>query len=266
MKPQHYIFASLLLGTCVLSASALAQSTTSRPGLPGELQFSAANYQFSTDIDSWKGVAMNVTQPGYRGGVWTGEATMLHRLDILSFAYGAGYTQPLGFWILRAAARTSSGGFYNPKLRMDLQLGRKFGPGQQLVGWLNATRRAGRDGHVDSGIGAELQWYATTEWITQIGGRVQHSNPGQAWGHELSAAITYVGGPNRQLTLRGSLAHEAYTVQSPLVTYTDFRSSSISLSWRETFGGGTGTELTFEHYRNPYFTRTGVRAGFFVRI
>jgi len=240
----------------------IAQTSTPR----GEILVSGDNHRFTSGIDSWRGVTIATLLHGWKGGYWNGEINMMNRFNEASFAYGVGYTQPVNRWIFSTNVRTSTAGFYNPKFRLDVQVGRKLREDQRLVVLVSGFRRIGRDGHDDIGFGTEFQYYASRRWIVQSGGRLQLSNPGQSWGYDFYAAATFGTPGKRQISARIAYALEAYSVLYPLVIFTDFESQSASLFWKEWISPEAGAIVSLDYYGNPYYNRKGFKIGFFFAI
>jgi YaiO family outer membrane protein len=232
----------------------------------GEFLVSADNHRFTSGIDSWKGVNLGLILYGKKGSYWNGELNILDRFGEPSFAYSAGYTKPIKRWIFRTGFRTSSDGFYNPLWRIDIQVGHKFRQDQRLVAFVSGYQREGRDGHKDTSLGSEIQFYATGEWVFQSGAQFLHSNPGDSWGYEFYAASTLGIAGRRQVTARVAFGQEAYSVLDPLIVFTEFKSRNASIQWREWISRDIGTVVDINYYENPFYSRLGFKAGLVVSI
>jgi YaiO family outer membrane protein len=259
-----------MLRSAVILAALLAVSTESllaqAPLIRDQIEVGALAYQYDQGIAPWRGLSASTQFARRPDRVWRGQAVIEERFGEPSFLYEVGHTANFGRLILRGAASTSSGGFYNPRYRVDAQVGAKLFKSQRVVVLAGGFHRSVRDGHFDSaGIG-ELQWYATGFLVLQAGVRYQLSNPGNASSLYYDGAITLGRFGKTTVTLHGGYGGEAYQIIDPLVIYTDFESASAQVSWRQWVRRGAGFELSASYYENPYYQRSGARVTFFFPI
>jgi YaiO family outer membrane protein len=253
------ILAALL---AISSESLLAQA----PLIRDQIEVGALAYQYDQGIAPWRGLTASTQFARRPGRVWRGQAVIEERFGEPSFLYEVGHTASVGRMILRGAASTSSGGFYNPRYRVDAQVGAKLFKSRRLVFLLGGFHRSVRDGHFDSAAIGEMQWYASGLFVFQTGVRYQLSNPGSATSLYYDGALTVGRSGRSTVTLHAGYGGEAYQIIDPLVIYTDFKSASAQVSWRQWVRRGAGFELSASYYENPYYQRSGARVTFFFPI
>ena len=168
-------------------------------------------------------------------------------------------------WLVGAGASASSGGFFLPRFRADVMVGRKWLPRRQLVTSMSGRFIEAKDGHRDQAIGVDLAWYAPT-FVMQVGTLVNFSQPGGVASPYHRATITLGPPDGESLILFGALGREAYQLiaaDSPIV---NFPSGSFGGVWRRWTRSGWGTSLGIERYENTTYDRMGVSLGLMRRL
>ncbi|NNE71373.1 MAG: YaiO family outer membrane beta-barrel protein [Rhodothermales bacterium] len=259
---QRLLLVLLFLALPVLDAAArqsLRPSETARD----QVEFGALNYSYDAGISPWKGAVVRTQFVRGPKMVWLGEAVAEHRFGEPSFAYKLQHSADFGAWITRVAGRTSNGGFYNPRYRVDLTLGRKLPPSRRFILMVGGFYREVRDGHQDMAGIVEAQLYATNWLILQGSTRYQISNPGNAASMYYDAAITVGKHQKATVVLHAATGTEAYQIIDPLVIYTNFDSRMARVVYRQWLARSTGFSLSGSWYENPYYQRVGVELSFF---
>jgi YaiO family outer membrane protein len=234
-----------------------------QPVLQDEIEIGGMYLNYGSGISDWRSLVVRTQFVRGPRMVWSGEAVAEERFGEPSFAYKIQHQADFGAWITRVSGRTSNGGFYNPRYRFDAMVGRKILPQRQLILTVGGFHREVRDGHRDTGVNAESQWYLRSWLIAQAGLRFQVSNPGQAVSRYQDFAMT-IGRYGRALVvLAGGFGTEAYQIIDPLVIYTDFSSYGVRMTYRQWLTRGTGFSLTGSFYSNPFYQRKGVELSFF---
>lgn len=230
------------------------------------LEVGLSSHTYDAGISPWRGVSIGSTFSTGSRSQWRLDAVVEERFAEPSFAYRVQYATDRGAWFVRTAAHTSTGGFYNARYRADAQFGAKLLADRSLLFIGGAFHRAGRDGHRDTGITGEIQYYVNGSWIVQGGIRLLNSTPGSIRSAYYDAAVTWGRQGTRYLTMNVFGGREAYEVIDPLTIYVDFASRGARLSWREWTGRSAGFTAAASWYDNPYYRRIGFEAGFFVRL
>lgn len=251
-------YLTFLLLTCVLAVPGRSQSVQR-----DQIEFGGVSYGYNAGIAPWRGAVVRTQFVRGPRMVWTGEAVAEHRFGEPSFAYKIQNAADLGTWITRVAVRTSNGGFYNPRLRADVSLGKKLFPGRKVIFMVGGTYRDGRDGHQDAAVIAETQWYLKSWLIAQASVRFQQSNPGNARSRYQDVALTLGKQGKATVVLHAAAGTEAYQIVDPLVIYTDFHSQLARVAYRQWFTRDSGLTVSASHYSNPYYQRIGVELSLF---
>ena len=195
--------------------------------------------------------------------VWLGEAVAEQRFAEPSFAYKIQHSADFGRWITRVAGRTSNGGFYNPKFRVDAIVGRKLPPSKKVILTAGGFYREIRDGHKDAAAIVEAQVYFTPWLIAQGSVRYQLSNPGNATSRYQDFAVSVGRQGKAVVVLNGAFGSEAYQIIDPLVIYTGFKSYMGRVVYRQWITRTGGLAVSGTYYSNPYYTRTGIELTLF---
>ncbi len=215
-------------------------------------------------LSDWYGVYLGGLLLGKDDSVWRGEATFQRRFGQHSFLYSASHSRMFGRrWISHTSLSSSSNGFYNPRLRLDVQAARKWLAKEQLITLVGLSYIDARDVHRDYSALLEAHYYLSPQWVAQGGVRWTLSTPGSAHSRYYSASLTH-GRPGRFfIVMRGGWGNEAYVVTEPLTIFTDYLSHEVSLSWRQWIRGGWGVNLSATHYGNTFYQRRGIQFGLF---
>lgn len=276
-NPASYRFALLAgwLAVSVLGPVSGLRAQDLRPLPRNVVEFGTQLHRYSDGIDPWNGIYVRTQIASGARNLWVGEVVAEDRFGEQAFSYGAGYVLDAPTWFGRAGLRTSTSGIFNPEWRADLRLGTKLLPARNLLVMGSAFRQKVRDGHTDTGLTAEAQYYGGG-WILQGAVRWTHSNPGDVWARYHDAALTVGRYGNRTVTLHGAFGHESYQVigsslnpigqPALLDVLVDFDSWMAQLTWREWLGRKVGVTVSGIYYENDFYTRTGVEAGVFIHF
>jgi YaiO family outer membrane protein len=230
---------------------------------PRFLEVGLDAHALNAGFSDWQGLYVQGVLHETPRALWRAEAVFLHRFDDQGFLYKAEHTRHLSpAWFGGAALTTSSGGFFNPRLRADARLARKWLARRQWVTALHLTFVDAKDVHRDYAATVEMQYYGRT-WVAQGGVRWNLSTPGAAWSRSYTAALTHGHAGRSYLTLSFGFGREAYQRIAPLTLYTAFASRDLTLTWRRWLGPAFGFNVRGSFYTNPYYHRAGVQVGFF---
>jgi YaiO family outer membrane protein len=217
--------------------------------------------------DGWRGLYLTGVRQVGAYEVWRVEAAFQQRFGDQGFLYKAVTTRGLSErWFGRAGIGLSSGGFFNPRLSLDLQAARRWLPDHRLVTLASLSLFDAKDVHRDYALTLEAQYYAAPSWVLQGSVRWNVSTPGSALAGYYFLALTH-GYPERYyVAFRVGFGRESYVLVDPLTFFADYRSADLMLSWRRWTGKDWGFSAMLTGYANPFYRRAGVQVGFFKKL
>ncbi|MHB1512982.1 MAG: YaiO family outer membrane beta-barrel protein [Acidiferrobacter sp.] len=180
-------------------------------------------------------------------------------------SYGVlGVTQtfaPRWYGYLSLAGSTNSD--VVPKDRVDASLSYKALPDKRLVGTVGYTGIRFRDGHDDRSGWVNLTAYLPAHWVATAGHNWTTSDPGAVQAQRSFAAVGYDSSGRTEVTLRYGWGTEAYLPIGANVALVDFRSHTLSVTWRQWLGADWGTDLFAARFASPYYRQIGGSIGVF---
>lgn len=254
----------LALGASGSGASVALAQDASRPSLDRRVDLYVDQHQVSGGFGDWKGVGVRLSIPAGTRDTWYAEA-------LQRSAFGdAGTYISLGNqhvwserWYSYIAVAGGSGDFVLPDLRVDASLSHKWGARQALVTTLGTTLIDAKLGYRDAGAFGALTAYLSPVAVAEVGVRATRSTPGDVDAARGNGALTLGRQGKAVVVLRGSSGREGYQLLGTNAAVRRFTSHEGAVSWRQWLGSGGGLFLQGEHYRNPYYRRTGVTIGVF---
>lgn len=255
------------LALCLLVAGgapgALAQGSAPLRG--GMVEATGFYHQLTDDFGDWRGGRLRAVLPA-------GRRTVVYLEGVGQRAFGddgaygtAALQQALGDdWITFVSAGAGSGEFFFPELRLDAMLTRKLLASRRLLVSAGGTYVRSKDVYRDRTAVASLTGYLGPAAVLEVSGRFNWSTPGDVTSRRGAVALTLGRLGQRYVVLRGGAGTESYQLTGPGAVERSFTSTEASLTWREWLGRHAGFVLGGEWYDNPFYTRTGVQAGFFV--
>lgn len=169
-------------------------------------------------------------------------------------------------WYAAIGVAAGEHAFFLPRLRLDAVLHRKLGADRRLVLLGGPGYARWPDGHVDHMWTVGALYYLPSSWVAQAGVRFNESDPGSVHTRQYLGAVTYGAGGRDEVTLRGAVGHEGYQPIAPGLSLVDFPNREAALLWRHRLGARNGVSLSLDHYRNPFYERTGAFVGWFVTL
>ncbi|WP_343727068.1 YaiO family outer membrane beta-barrel protein [Burkholderia seminalis] len=252
---------------------------TNRPALPDaivthvqapqeshtELSLGYSSAHLTHGYGDWYGVHLRgVYQDG--GRTVLGELAQLHRFGENTQLGALTYVQDLGpDWFGGIGFAGTTSGTILPSARVDLSINRKLLSDRSLVVSLGAGYAWNRSGHRDQLYHAGVIWYALPKWIFEAGMNYTVDSPGSVKAPAYYGAVTYGEVGKSVIVLRGGFGREAYQVTGSGSQIADFRSHEIDAKWRYWFTRKWGTQLEFNYYHNPYYSRIGGELSVFYR-
>lgn len=257
----------LLAFALLVPAPALAQAPDGgRSPFAGATMELAGRYEHLTDqFAPTRTAGLTLVVPQSPTVWWRGEVIAGEHLGQGDVLVSLAHTRDLSERVYASAALSGSPGdaLALPAARLDAMVYGRFGAKKQLVMGVGGFAHRAHDEHRDVGVTAEMQWYARDGLVVQAGGRLMHSNPGDAPGRHVYASVMLGREGRRFVAVRAGVSHEAYQVLHPLNTYVNFPSREASLTWREWTGHRSGLLAAVSVYQSPYFTRTSATVGVF---
>lgn len=230
-----------------------------------ELSLAYSMAHLTNGYGDWYGVHLRgLYQAG--GRTIIGELAQLHRFNESTQLGAITYIQDMGpDWFGGIGFSGTTSGTILPSARVDLSLNRKLLSNRSLVLSAGAGYAWNRNGHRDQLYHLGAIWYAVPKWIFEAGWNYTVDSPGSVKAPAYYGAITYGEVGKSLIVLRGSFGREAYQATGNNAQITDFRSHEVSLKWRYWVTRKWGTQVEFDYYHNPYYSRIGGEVGMFYR-
>jgi YaiO family outer membrane protein len=230
-----------------------------------ELSLGYSSAHLTHGYGDWYGVHLRGTYQG-DGRTVLGELAQLHRFGENTQLGALTYVQDLGpDWFGSAGFAGTTSGTILPSARVDLSINRKLLSDRSLIVSLGAGYAWNRSGHRDQLYHAGVIWYALPKWIFEAGANYTVDSPGSVKAPAYYGAVTYGDVGKSVVVLRGGFGREAYQVTGSGSQIADFRSHELSAKWRYWFTRKWGTQVEFDYYHNPYYSRFGGELSVFYR-
>lgn len=257
---------SVALGiVLVVSAARVAGAQEAAdPNLNRRVELFADRHRVSGGYGDWEGIGARLSVPAGTRDTWFAE-TLYRRAfgDAGTYLSLANQHVWADRWYSYIGIAGGSGDFVLPDLRVDASLSYKWGARQALVSTVGTTVIDAKLGYRDVGAVGALTAYLSPLVVAEGGVRVTRSTPGDVDAVRGNGAITLGRQGTSVVVLRGSSGGEGYQLLGTNAAVRRFASHEGAVSWRQWLGRSGGTFLQGEHYRNPYYRRTGVTIGVF---
>jgi YaiO family outer membrane protein len=257
-----------------LASDSAAPASPQRPGTdtppqPGPKQLS--NYveagvdylHLTNDFGYWAGGYSRIVITKGKN-IWNAEINGQHEFGDAGVYLAAGDTYNFNSdWYGSLTAGSSVGGFFLPRFRGDGFINRKWMARKQLITTFGFGYYAAKDPHRDHSFFVGSTYYFEKPWIVEEGIRFNVSNPGSVASPAGFVAVTEGRNLRHYLTVRAGFGKEAYQLIGPTVSLTDFRSQTVTVTWRQWLGESWGVNLVGDYYHSPFYQRGGTSFGFF---
>jgi YaiO family outer membrane protein len=257
-----------------LASDSPAQASPQQPGVdvlpqPGPKQLSnfvegGGQYLTLTNgFGYWAGgYARGVITSGKN--IWDAEVNGQREFGDAGVYLGAGDTYNFNpDWFGSLTAGSSVGGFFWPRFRADGFINKKWLARKQLITTFGFGYYAAKDVHRDHSFFVGSTYYFTSPWIVEEGIRFNVSNPGSVFSPAAFVAVTQGRNLRHYVTVRAGFGSEAYQLIGPTVSLTDFKSQTLTITWRQWVGENWGLNLVGDYYHSPFYQRGGTSFGFF---
>lgn len=268
------IAASTNLASASFASDSPAQGSLQQPGTdvtpqPGPKQLSnfveaGGDYLALTNgFGYWAGgYARGVVTSGKN--IWNAEVNGQHEFGDAGIYLAAGDTYNFNHdWYGSLTAGSSVGGFFWPRFRTDAFINKKWMARKQLITTFGFGYYAAKDVHRDHSFFVGSTYYFTKPWIVEEGIRFNVSNPGSVFSPAGFVAVTQGRNLRHYITVRAGFGKEAYQLIGPTVSLTDFKSQTVTVTWRQWVGESWGLNLVGDYYHSPFYHRGGTSFGFF---
>jgi YaiO family outer membrane protein len=261
-------FAQTLTMVCAallaVSPALGAQAAPPRSRYDGRAEVVADRHQVSGGFGNWTGWAARLAIPAGPKDTWYAEALARRAFrdagNYLSLALQHEWSSRLYSFV---AIGGGSGDFVLPDFRVDATLSAKWGARQAVVTTIGTTLIDAKLGYRDAGGVATVTLYVAPTAIAEAGVRITRSTPGNVDAARGTGALTLGRQGQSVFVLRGSSGREGFQLLGNNAAVRRFTSHEGGASWRQWMGEWGGALLQGEHYRNPYYRRTGVGLGVF---
>lgn len=166
-------------------------------------------------------------------------------------------------WFTNVSAGTSTRGDFLPQYRIDADINRKWLEKRNLITTFGMGYYNSRTPNEDVSLTLGATYYFDEPWIAQGGVRLNVSAPGGVFAPRVYGALTYGTYKNQYITGRLDIGREGYQPIGAGNTITNFSSGTASLEWKKWVDEDWGFKARGEHYRNPFYHRTGMVLGVF---
>jgi YaiO family outer membrane protein len=262
------------LASASLVSDGPAQGSPQQPGAdvtpqPGPKQLSnfveaGGDYlNLTNGFGYWAG---GYARGGFTSGknIWNAEINGQHEFGDAGVYFAAGDTYNFNHdWYGSLTAGSSAGGFFWPRFRTDGFINKKWMARKQLITTFGFGYYAAKDVHRDHSFFVGSTYYFTKPWIVEEGIRFNVSNPGSVFSPAGFVAVTQGRNLRHYLTVRAGFGKEAYQLVGPAATLTDFKSQTVTVTWRQWVGESWGLNLVGDYYHSPFYHRGGTSFGFF---
>jgi YaiO family outer membrane protein len=198
------------------------------------------------------------------GDVWAAEMNAQREFGDAGVYFAAGDTHTFSpQWYGSLNLGSSAGGFFWPRFRGDAFLNKKWLVRKQWITTLGYTYFEAKDVHRNHGLFAGSTYYFEKPWILEEGVYLNINNPGKVFAPSGFVAVTTGNNKKQYLTLRVGLGEEGYQLVGPVTTLAQFKSQSLTITWRKWLGASWGVNTIGDAYSNPYYKRGGSSVGLF---
>lgn len=241
---------------------ALPETTLTTHGLHSVELYESHN-RLSAGYNNWRETGLRGL---YRWGdhLLAGEAISMSRFNENGNYLGLSDTMVLSpIWYASLHLGAGDRAAYLPRYRVDAFLHRKLREDLSLVGNLGLGRYSAPDGHQDDNLSLGLTQYFTQPWVLEGQVKFNRSTPGDIHTRQYFVAATWGRYRQTLVTGRYGWGREGYQSLGDARSISEFASHQSTLSVQHWLGTDWGLKLSAEDYRNPYYTRQGLKLAVF---
>jgi YaiO family outer membrane protein len=200
----------------------------------------------------------------HQGSAWLGDVTFLDRFDDSGTQFTIGHSREFGpDWLANGSVAASAGGFFWPRVRADVRVGRRWLAARNLVTWIGAGYYDAKDEHEDVGLSLDAAYYFVQPWIVMAGVRGNESYPGSITSVSGFIAATHGRDRQRYVTLRYGGGRQAYDPIVPGAAIVDVPFHQVTLTWRQWMTPRWGFNLVIDGSTSDTYDQAGLEFGLF---
>jgi YaiO family outer membrane protein len=246
------------------AAAGSAPASRSKPPLSGSLEFGAGYSAMSAGYNAGDQTYLHADIEQSSKTEWSGDAVRAQDFGDTGYLLVVGVNHDFtGSFYGDLHIGGSSGGFFLPAFTVEGSLHKKWLSQKQLFTSFGMGYDRAKDEHRDTRLLASANYYFGRPWMIESGMTFNLSAPGTVFSHSQYLAVRQGRNNKYFVTLRGEFGNEAYQITGVNTSISDFRSRSVSLTWRQWVRAGWGFNLGGQYYSNPYFQRKGGQLGIF---
>ncbi len=248
--------------TAATDASVSSISANNPQGLRGMETYIAYN-RLNSGYKQWREVGIRGLYERGRHLIFA-EAAAINRFNENGSYFAVGDTITLNDdWYTALSLGVGSGATYLPDYRLDGFINRKFLADKSLIGTLGLGYSKIPDGHTNNLQNLGFTYYFNAPWVVQGGVTRTTSNPGDVQTTQRFVAATW--GQQKQTLVIGRYGwgREGWLALGDSNFVSNFSSHQASISMRQWLGSSWGTNVGYEQYKNPFYTRKGLNLSIF---
>lgn len=232
----------------------------------GHVEVGVTYHRLTADLGTLRQLFIRGALRTDEKNVWQGEVVGQRQFGDQGSFYGLSNTHVFtpNVYVITAAG-ASSGGFFLPRFRAGLTVGRKWLP-HSLVTTAGVGYLEWKDAHRDAQLLLGVLYYFRVPLVLESGVTWNRSMPGSVISRYQYLAATQGRDRERLIIARIETGNEAYQLISEGAPIADFRSSGVSLGIRQWVRRRWGLAGKMEWYANPSYRRHGVTIGGFIQL
>jgi YaiO family outer membrane protein len=226
-----------------------------------QIAVSGFHHRVSDGFGHWSGAAARLTLSGSRSA-WYVDAKGQRAFGDEGVYGAVTFVGDLTSRVFVSAGLGSgTGDFVFPDLRADAAVHVKLGSARRVVVFAGGTLVNAKLGFEDLATFGGLTWYASSQAVLEIGGRVNWSDPGGVRSERVNASATLGRTGGRLVILRGNAGREGYQLAGPGQVLRRFDSHEAEVAWQEPLARRWSLVLGGTWYHNPFYDRAGASIG-----
>jgi YaiO family outer membrane protein len=248
--------------TAATDASMSSISANNPRGLRGMETYISYN-RLNSGYKQWREVGVRGLYERGRHLIYA-EAAAINRFNENGSYFAVGDTITLDDnWYTALSLGVGSGATFLPDYRVDGFINRKFLADKSLIGTLGLGYSKIPDGHTNNLQNVGFTYYFNAPWVVQGGVTRTTSNPGDVQTTQRFVAATW--GQQKQTLVIGRYGwgREGWLALGDSNFVSNFSSHQASISMRQWLGSSWGTNVGYEQYKNPFYTRKGLNLSIF---
>lgn len=262
---RHRTIQLFILIAVLWCGHAMAQSALStKAETSGSLEAGGLHHSLTARYQNWNGQFIRGVLRSDSNNVWGAEIVDSREFGDEGTLLVLENTHTFNDrWYSAVSASGSNGGFYLPRLRLDVTVSKKWLTRRNLVTSIGVTAVNAKDGHQDRSMLLSTSYYFDAPWVIEHGTRTNVSNPGLVLSSSSYVAATYGRDKQQIMSLRFGYGQEAYQYIGANAPIVNFKSQILTWTWRKWIRQQQGFQMRTEWYHNQYYDRRGIEVSAF---